>query len=79
MNNDTGRTEKTIKQGHNVQRGGEMRLIGVVKVLEHVRSNKDHRKFVDRYICEYRDGDNVEYRKAFETPCEQPFTPPSIA
>ena len=55
-----------------------MRLIGVVKVLEHVRSNKDHRKFVDKYICEYRNGDNVEYRKAFETPCEQPFTPPPI-
>lgn len=44
------------------------RFIAVVRVLENTRSIKDARRRVDRYICEYRDDDNVEYRRGHEVP-----------
>lgn len=44
----------------------ELRFICVIRKLENERSYADRRKKVDKYICEYRDKNNVEYRKSFE-------------
>ena len=39
-----------------------------VRTLNNTRSSIDRRKKVDRYIMEYRDGQNVPYRKSYEFP-----------
>ena len=41
-------------------------LINLVKIQKHVRSVHDRRVFVDKYIYEYRDENNQEYRISFE-------------
>jgi len=38
-----------------------------------VRSFKDHRKKVDRYIVGYKDENGYEYRKSFEFPVKSSF------
>lgn len=52
-----------------------MPLIGIVKELKDVRSMKDRRKKVDRYIVAYKD-DGYEYRKSFELERGAFFYPP---
>ena len=42
-----------------------LKLVGLVKVMQNMRSLKDGRTFVDRYIYSYT-GDDGEYRKFFE-------------
>ena len=37
------------------------------------RSGADRRRRVDWYLVEYRDGDGVPYRKAYEFPPGTPF------
>lgn len=44
----------------------DLRLIKIVRKIEKTRSNANRRKKVDKYICKYRNKDNVEYRKSFE-------------
>lgn len=44
----------------------DLRFIRIVRKIENTRSNEDRRKKVDKYVCEYRDKDNVEFRKSFE-------------
>ena len=47
-----------------------LRFIKVVKREEKVRALDDWRRRVTRVICEYRDEDNLEYRKSFESYAE---------
>ena len=42
--------------------------IRMVKYHPSTRSSKDRRKFVSKAVFEYRDENNVEYRKCFELP-----------
>ena len=45
-----------------------LKFIEIVKIKENVRSTKDLRRKVNRYICSYQGTDENEYRKAFEFP-----------
>ena len=42
--------------------------IGIAKYHPKTRSSKDRRRFVAKAVFEYRDENNVEYRKGFELP-----------
>ncbi len=44
-----------------------LKFVRIIRTEEHVRSRQDARRFVDRYILEYRGSDGEEYRKSPET------------
>ena len=56
-----------------------LKKIALIRVERNVRSFKDYRKKVDRYIVEYRDENGDEYRKSFEVKRgEKPIIPDTI-